>query len=65
MVDENESARKPNRLIVFAVEDALIPKRRYLFFEAMRELGHWKALAYWVACLAFVSPKVTINLGCL
>lgn len=44
MVNKNRNARKPNRLIVFDVEGVIIPKRRYLLFEATRRLGYWKAL---------------------
>jgi phytol kinase len=44
LVDKNRNARKPNRLIAFDVEGVIIPKRRYLLFEATRRLGRWKAL---------------------
>ncbi|NIR86788.1 HAD-IB family phosphatase [Candidatus Bathyarchaeota archaeon] len=44
MVDNNRAASKINRLIVFDVEGVIIPKRRYLLFEATRRLGYWKTL---------------------
>ena len=44
MVDKNRKARKPRRLIAFDVEGVIIPKRRYLLFEATRRLGYWKTL---------------------
>ena len=44
LVDEKRSARKPNRLIAFDVEGVIIPKRRYLLFEATRRLGYCKTL---------------------
>jgi len=44
LVDKNRNARKPNRLVVFDVEGVIIPKRRYLLFEATRRLGYWKTL---------------------
>jgi len=44
LVDKNRNARKPNRLVVFDVEGVIIPKRRYLLFEATRSLGYWKTL---------------------
>ncbi len=34
--------RSPPRLVVFDVEGVLLPKRRYLVFEAARKLGFWK-----------------------
>jgi len=44
LADKNRNARKPNRLIAFDVEGVIIPKRRYLLFEATRRLDRWKAL---------------------
>jgi len=44
VVQINRSASKPNRLIAFDVEGVIIPKRRYLLFEATRRLGYWKTL---------------------
>lgn len=44
LVDENQSAGKLNRLVAFDVEGVLIPKRRYLLFEAASRLGYWKIL---------------------
>ncbi len=44
MVDKKRSANKLNRLIAFDVEGVIIPKRRYLLFEATRRLGYWKTL---------------------
>ena len=41
MVDGKAGARDLNRLIVFDVEGVLIPKRRYLLFEAARKVGPW------------------------
>jgi len=44
LVDKNRGACKINRLIVFDVEGVLIPKRRYLLFEAARRIGYWDTL---------------------
>jgi len=44
LVEKNRSASKPKRLIIFDVEGVIIPKRRYLLFEATRRLGYWKTL---------------------
>lgn len=44
MVHGERSAGKINRLIVFDVEGVLIPKRRYLLFEASRRIGYLKTL---------------------
>jgi HAD superfamily phosphoserine phosphatase-like hydrolase len=44
LADKNRNASKPNRLIAFDVEGVIIPKRRYLLFEATRKLGYWKTL---------------------
>jgi phytol kinase len=44
LVDMNRGACEINRLIVFDVEGVLIPKRRYLLFEAARRVGHWNTL---------------------
>ncbi|MGD8544518.1 MAG: HAD-IB family phosphatase [Candidatus Bathyarchaeota archaeon] len=44
MVDKNRGADKINRLIIFDVEGVLIPKRRYLLFEAARRIGYWSTL---------------------
>jgi len=41
LVDIYRGACEINRLIVFDVEGVLIPKRRYLLFEAARRVGHW------------------------
>lgn len=41
MIDEGETGSKINHLIVFDVEGVLIPKRRYLLFEAARKVGFW------------------------
>ena len=39
MVVAEENRDKPDRLIVFDVEGVLLPKRRYLLFDAARKLG--------------------------
>lgn len=40
------------RLVVFDVEGVLLPKRRYLLFEASRRIGFWKFLRFlWVGFL--------------
>jgi len=44
LTDDNLKARGPSRLIAFDVEGVIIPKRRYLLFEATRRLGYWKTL---------------------
>lgn len=44
MVDKNRGADKIYRLIIFDVEGVLIPKRRYLLFEAARRIGYWSTL---------------------
>jgi len=44
LVAKNRSAGRINRLIVFDVEGVLIPKRRYLPFEAARRIGYWNTL---------------------
>jgi HAD superfamily phosphoserine phosphatase-like hydrolase len=44
LVDKNRGADKINRLIIFDVEGVLIPKRRYLLFEAARRIGYWSTL---------------------
>ncbi len=44
MVDKNRGRDKINRLIIFDVEGVLIPKRRYLLFEAARRIGYWNTL---------------------
>ena len=44
MVVRNRGAGRINRLIVFDVEGVLIPKRRYLLFEAARRIGYWNTL---------------------
>jgi len=36
---KNIDAEKPDRLVIFDVEGVLLPKRRYLLFEAARKLG--------------------------
>ena len=42
LTTKNVSADKLKRLIVFDVEGVLLPKRRYLLFEAARRLGFWR-----------------------
>jgi len=44
LVGKNKAAGRINRLIVFDVEGVLIPKRRYLLFEATRRIGYWNTL---------------------
>jgi HAD superfamily phosphoserine phosphatase-like hydrolase len=44
LVDKNRGADKIYRLIIFDVEGVLIPKRRYLLFEAARRIGYWSTL---------------------
>jgi HAD superfamily phosphoserine phosphatase-like hydrolase len=44
LVAKNRSAGRINRLIVFDVEGVLIPKRRYLPFEAARRISYWNTL---------------------
>lgn len=44
MVNKNRKRSRPNRLVVFDVEGVIIPKRRYLLFEATRRLSYWKTL---------------------
>ncbi len=41
MVNVRTSETKRNRLIVFDVEGVLLPKRRYLFFDAAKKLSFW------------------------
>jgi phosphoserine phosphatase len=41
LVVAKTSENEGNRLIVFDVEGVLLPKRRYLLFEAARKLGLW------------------------
>lgn len=41
MVDAKTRENEGDRLIVFDVEGVLLPKRRYLLFEAARKLGPW------------------------
>ena len=41
LVNRKAGMRRLNRLIVFDVEGVLIPKRRYLLFEAARKVGLW------------------------
>ncbi len=44
MIDKKRGVNKLNRLVAFDVEGVIIPKRRYLLFEATRRLGYWKTL---------------------
>jgi phytol kinase len=44
LVAKNRSVGRINRLIVFDVEGVLIPKRRYLPFEAARRISYWNTL---------------------
>jgi HAD superfamily phosphoserine phosphatase-like hydrolase len=39
MADKKETGRKAGRLVVFDVEGIVIPKNRYLLFEASRKVG--------------------------
>ncbi|MDH5664217.1 MAG: HAD-IB family phosphatase [Candidatus Bathyarchaeota archaeon] len=41
MANEKTDGHGLNRLVVFDVEGVLIPKRRYLLFETMRNVGLW------------------------
>ena len=40
----NKDTSRIKRLIIFDVEGVLIPKRRYLLFEAARRIGYWSTL---------------------
>ncbi len=42
MAKENSEKSKLPRLVVFDVEGVLLPKRRYLVFEAARKLSFWR-----------------------
>lgn len=42
MTKRNPERSKPPRLVVFDVEGVLLPKRRYLVFEAARKLSFWR-----------------------
>lgn len=42
-----------NRLVVFDVEGVLLPKRRYLLFEASRKLGLWRFIKIFVTGLLY------------
>lgn len=44
MVTAKTSEAERNRLIVFDVEGVLLPKRRFLLFDAAKELSFWKFL---------------------
>jgi len=60
LVDKKRSASKPNRLIAFDVEGVIIPKRRYLLFEARRRLGYWKTFK--VMVIGFLYEVGTLSL---
>jgi HAD superfamily phosphoserine phosphatase-like hydrolase len=42
LTKRNPERSKPPRLVVFDVEGVLLPKRRYLVFEAARKLSFWR-----------------------
>ena len=61
MVDKNRGACKISRLIVFDVEGVLIPKRRYLLFEAARRIGHWSTLKLIVLGLLYEAGMLPLE----
>lgn len=53
MVAESGGSSGSNRLVVFDVEGVLLPKRRYLLFEASRRLGLWRFIKILVTGLLY------------
>jgi phosphoserine phosphatase/dolichol kinase len=55
--EENEG----NRLIVFDVEGVLLPKRRYLLFEAARKLGPWGFIKILIAGFLYEAGLLSLE----
>ena len=53
LVAESVGLSGSKRLVVFDVEGVLLPKRRYLLFEASRRLGLWRFIKILVAGLLY------------
>ena len=50
-----------NRLIVFDVEGVLLPKRRYLLFEAARKLGPWGFIKILIAGFLYEAGLLSLE----
>jgi len=61
LVGESEDLSRTNRLVVFDVEGVLLPKRRYLLFEASRRLGFWRFVKILVIGLLYEAGLLSLE----
>jgi len=61
MVAESVGLGGSNRLVVFDVEGVLLPKRRYLLFEASRRLGFWRFVKILVTGLLYETGLLSLE----
>ena len=61
MVVATAKGNEGKRLIVFDVEGVLLPKRRYLLFDAARKLGPWGFIKILTAGLLYEAGLLSLE----